>query len=75
MTSHYDVLPTGTWWDLLKPHLTLNQVVAPDTVWGQRIDLAAHKSDVLRLYALREMGGVYLDLDVFVCVRIPLLSC
>jgi mannosyltransferase OCH1-like enzyme len=35
-------------------------------VWGKAIDLAAHKSDVIRLYALRDMGGVYLDLDVFV---------
>lgn len=65
LCRHYDILPTGAWWEALKPHVMTNQVVAPNMVWDAEIDLPAHKSDVVRLYALKEMGGVYLDFDVF----------
>lgn len=62
---HYDVPPTGPWWEALKPHVFLNQVVAPTTIWGAELKHPAHRSDILRLYMLKAMGGVYLDFDIF----------
>lgn len=74
MCRHYDILPTGPWWEALEPQILKNQVVAPRSVWDSDIALAAHKSDIIRLYALNVMGGVYLDLDVFVYVPTSLMS-
>jgi hypothetical protein len=42
-------------------------------VFGKPIEHFAHKADVLRLEALRDYGGVYLDVDVLV-VKGALLS-
>lgn len=36
------------------------------SVFGQEVEHFAHKADVLRLEALRDFGGVYLDMDVLV---------
>jgi len=63
---HYDILPTGPWFNLLRPHLTLHQVTPPSKVWDHELKLAAHKSDIIRIYALKALGGIYLDFDVFV---------
>jgi mannosyltransferase OCH1-like enzyme len=64
------------WWDqlTLEPSIQTNKVIPPLTIWGQPLELAAHRSDIIRLYALKAMGGVYLDLDVFVYVHLHLLS-
>lgn len=35
-------------------------------VFGREVEHFAHKADVLRLEALRDYGGVYLDVDVLV---------
>lgn len=58
---------------MIEPSLTLHKVVAPIEVWEQSIELPAHKSDILRMYALKSMGGVYLDMDVFVYVQSDLV--
>lgn len=60
---HYQYEPTGEWWDKAKPLLTLNIVAAPDSFMGQPLYHVAHKADVIRLQALKETGGIYLDLD------------
>lgn len=60
---HYQYEPAGEWWEKAKPLLTLNQVKAPDTIMGNPLLHVAHKADVIRLQALQETGGVYLDLD------------
>ena len=60
---HYQYEPEGEWWEKAKPFLTLNKVVAPDSFMGQPLYHVAHKADVIRLQALKETGGIYLDLD------------
>lgn len=60
---HYQYEPEGEWWQKAKPFLTLNKVAAPDSFMGQPLFHVAHKADVIRLQALKETGGIYLDLD------------
>lgn len=60
---HYQFEPEGEWWQKAKPLLTLNKIVAPDSFMGQPLFHVAHKADVVRLQALKETGGIYLDLD------------
>jgi len=60
---HYQYEPEGEWWQKAKPFLTLNKIAAPDSFMGQPLFHVAHKADVIRLQALNETGGIYLDLD------------
>jgi hypothetical protein len=60
---HYQYEPKGVWWDKAKPLLSLNKIEAPQSFMGQPLFHVAHKADVVRLQALKESGGVYLDLD------------
>ena len=66
MISHYEHLPTGPWWKLLEPQLTLIKTVVPESYLGRPLKHFAHKADVLRLLAMKYSGGIYLDIDVFV---------
>jgi hypothetical protein len=63
---HYENEPTGPWWALTRPLLTLVQVEAPRTIFGNPVRHVAHRADVLRQAVLLEHGGIYLDNDVFV---------
>lgn len=65
---HYEFEPSGEWWQKARPLLTLKQVAAPKSVMGNSLHHVAHKADVVRLQALKEYGGIYLDLDT-ICVR------
>ncbi|HEY6064453.1 MAG TPA: glycosyltransferase, partial [Chitinophagaceae bacterium] len=60
---HYQYEPEGEWWEKAKPLLTLNQITTPDSFMGQPLYHVAHKADIVRLQALKETGGIYLDLD------------
>lgn len=60
---HFQYEPTGEWWQKAKPLLTLNKIAAPDSFMGRPLFHVAHKADVVRLQALKETGGIYLDLD------------
>ena len=60
---HYQYEPGGEWWEKAKPLLTLNRVIAPETITGNKLFHVAHKADVVRLQALKVNGGIYLDLD------------
>ncbi|GAA5873488.1 hypothetical protein JCM8547_005444 [Rhodosporidiobolus lusitaniae] len=71
---HY-VYEPDTWywrrfvWDVEQSGTTrLEMVKERDVtqVFGQRVEHFAHKADVLRLEALRNYGGIYLDIDVLV---------
>lgn len=64
--SHYKHLPTGPWWELIKPHLTLREMDPPEEIFGHKIHKFAHKADVARMYAMKRSGGIYLDIDMFV---------
>ena len=46
---HYE--PTGPLWDIIKPHLTLKRVETN------------HRTELIRLGALYEFGGIYFDID------------
>jgi len=65
---HYEFEPEGSWWEKAKPLLTLNKIKAPDSFMGRPLYHVAHKADVVRLLALKETGGIYIDLDS-ICVK------
>lgn len=58
--------PTGPFWEVAKPHVTLSHVVAPTEIFGRPITHFAHAADVLRLQILLEHGGLYFDTDTLV---------
>ena len=60
---HYQYEPQGEWWERTKPLVTLNKMTAPDSILGRPLYHFAHKADVFRLQILKEMGGIYLDID------------
>jgi len=60
---HYEYEPGGEWWQNAKPLLTLHKIAAPGYFKGRQLYHVAHKADVVRLQALKESGGIYLDLD------------
>lgn len=64
----YEHEPTGEWWDLTKPYLTLQKIEAPTEIHGRPLLHPAHQADVVRLRALQRYGGVYCDCDV-ICLR------
>lgn len=55
--------PTGNWWLKIKPTIHTIQMPTFEFFLGARFYHYAHKSDVVRLLMLRELGGVYLDMD------------
>lgn len=65
---HYDIEPSGQWWEKAKCLIELNKIKAPETFMGRPLCHVAHKADVVRLQILEDVGGVYLDLDT-ICVK------
>jgi glycosyltransferase involved in cell wall biosynthesis len=68
---HHKHLPTGPWWERIRPHLSLAEidlvpeVLAADYSTG-RIPPGyryAHHADFIRLDVLLEHGGIYADID------------
>lgn len=57
--------PVGEWWDFLKRDRRVIRHQLPDfQYYGiARVYHYAHKADIVRLRALRFLGGVYLDVD------------
>jgi glycosyltransferase involved in cell wall biosynthesis len=75
---HYRHLPSGVWWERIRPHLTLVPVEPVDGVL--RVDYArgsvterrdAHDGELIRLDALIEHGGVYADIDTIFVREFP----
>src|SRR5258705_2209237 len=60
---HYQYEPQGECWEKARSLLTLNKIIAPGSFMGRPLYHVAHKADVVRLQALKETGGIYLDLD------------
>jgi hypothetical protein len=60
---HYQYEPEGEFWDMAKPHLKLNKIIAPTEIYGNKLYHVAHQSDIVRLEMLRDIGGIYMDLD------------
>lgn len=61
---HYDVLPSGTWWEKLKVLCEPVRTEPIEEVFGQKLVSPAHKADVWRIQTLLNNGGIYLDTDV-----------
>lgn len=60
---HYTYEPYGDYWEKLKRHVHLVKVPPFEYYGVARLRHYAHKADVVRLLALYEMGGLYLDID------------
>lgn len=58
--------PKGPWWRLTREMVTLVKIKAPRTIFSKPLLHPAHRADVVRLEKLLEVGGIYLDCDVFV---------
>lgn len=63
ITIWVDTEPEGEWWEKTKSLVTVNQIEPPTEIFEIPITQPAHKSDVLRLQILLEIGGVYVDTD------------
>ena len=63
---HYEYEPTGPWWKLSRPLVTLMPMKAPREIFGNPVEHVAHRAGVTRLRVLLEHGGIYLDADVLV---------
>jgi hypothetical protein len=63
---HCEHEPTGPWWELTRPLVTVERITSPREIFGNQLLHAAHRADVVRLEKLVAMGGIYLDADVFV---------
>ncbi|KAJ1619900.1 hypothetical protein T492DRAFT_406860 [Pavlovales sp. CCMP2436] len=61
---HHHHRPSGEWWERAAPLLTLRHIPLPTEIFGRPLVHAAHRADIVRLRALLEKGGVYLDMDV-----------
>lgn len=62
----YEYEPSGPWWNLTRELVTPVKIEAPRKIFGNSVDHPAHRADIVRLEKLIEMGGIYLDADVFV---------
>jgi len=60
---HYQYEPAGEWWERTKNLVTTCRITPPGSVFGNQLHHFAHKSDVYRRKGLREVGGIYLDID------------
>lgn len=63
---HYE--PKGHWWEKTKELCELVFVPIPTHIGAKELKKTAHKSDILRIMKLNEIGGVYLDIDT-ICVK------
>lgn len=63
---YYAHEPTGVWWELTRPLVSLVRIDPPTSIFGNPLIHPAHRADVVRLEKLIEHGGIYLDCDVLV---------
>jgi hypothetical protein len=63
---YYEYEPIGPWWVKLREIVEPVRITAPREIFGRPISHPAHRSDITRLQALIEHGGIYMDTDVFV---------
>ena len=68
MNFYHKYEPTGEYWEKAKKYLNLVKVEPPQEVYGNEIKHMAHRADIIRLQALYEQGGIYMDIDT-ICVK------
>lgn len=65
---HYHHEPRGHWWKKTKALCEPVFVEVPTHIGSKELKRVQHKADVVRITKLKEMGGVYLDMDT-ICVK------
>lgn len=74
---HVHELPSGDYWDRVRDHVELVHVHPLPEVTERCVDplvaryVYAHHADVVRLDALLEYGGLYLDIDTVTIAEFP----
>jgi hypothetical protein len=63
---HYTYESEGVYWEKIKKQVCTVQVPPFEYYGVARLKHFAHKADVVRLLALYEMGGLYLDIDTLI---------
>ncbi len=63
LVLHTGYVPAGPWWEAIAPHVQVRIVEVPTSIHGNTLDRPEHRSDIVRLDALLEFGGLYLDMD------------
>lgn len=56
------------YWEDIKSIVEIVKVEPVDKIFGNQIEHCAHKTDILRLEKLIEIGGIYLDCDT-ICIN------
>ena len=64
----YTFRPNNYYFNSLLDQIILHEVTPPDEIFNNELHHVAHKADVLRLFILKEFGGIYLDIDT-ICVK------
>jgi len=66
---------SNEWWEKARNIITIRYIEPPDRIFDRELIHPAHKSDITRIYILKESGGIYLDLDI-ICKKpfSPLLN-
>lgn len=65
---HYCYEPHGYWWEMAKKYVELSKITPFDKIFGHKLYNVAHKSDIVRLQKLIDVGGIYLDIDT-ICIK------
>ena len=60
---HGDAPPSGPYWERVKNHPRLEYVFreAPHTVYGTKVKVSSHVSDIWRVDFMIKYGGIYID--------------
>tara|TARA_B100001559_G_scaffold318526_1_gene325876 strand:+ start:3091 stop:3888 length:798 start_codon:yes stop_codon:yes gene_type:complete len=72
---YYQHLPETKWFKKIQDKLELVKVDPPTEIFSNPLYHVAHKADIIRLEALKDKGGIYMDIDT-ICVKpfTPLLN-
>ena len=62
---HGDGPPTGHYWDNIKKHKKLKLIFrdTPKTIYGNRVNVVSHVTDIWRVDFMIKYGGIYVDTD------------
>lgn len=63
---YFEHEPQTAWWKLVEPLINKVKIEAPRQIFGRPLLSPAHRADAVRMMALADRGGIYLDADVMV---------